>query len=125
MAADITYSPPIELYNPHDTPLHIKEIFTSGGFLHLNLPPDATGDLWVSADEQPAVFNIYSSFSNKNNLCLLYQQFKTLAPHTRKRIMDLAFVSGQPGKYTGFVSIKTDFDNMILHVDVLVVKGRS
>ncbi|KAL6067249.1 hypothetical protein QOT17_009046 [Balamuthia mandrillaris] len=92
--ADVTYSPPIEMYNPNDEPLQIKEVFTSGGFLHLTLPKgEDPHTIW------------------------------TIQPHTKKPIVKLAFVSQQPGKYTGYVNIKTDQDNMILHVDVLVVKG--
>jgi hypothetical protein len=49
--ADVTYRPPIEIYNPHDVPLHVKEIFTSGGFLHLTLPTGSeeptTAQSWV------------------------------------------------------------------------------
>ncbi len=55
--ADVTYRPPIEIYNPHDTPLHVTEIFTSGGFLHLTLPPgtegEDTGQLWVRLTTAP------------------------------------------------------------------------
>jgi hypothetical protein len=32
------YTPPIEIYNPHPDTLSIKEVFTSGGFMHLTLP---------------------------------------------------------------------------------------
>jgi len=48
--ADVPFQPSIEIYNPHDTPLYVKEVFTSGDFLHLSLPP-AEGEsrtrLWV------------------------------------------------------------------------------
>jgi hypothetical protein len=59
--AEVTYRPPIEIYNPHDTPLHVTEIFTSGGFLHLTLPPgiddENTAQLWVriAYDRSPCV----------------------------------------------------------------------
>jgi len=90
----VTYKPAIQLYNPHDEVLHVTEIFTSGGgFLHLDLPADQPAGLW------------------------------SIEPRTRKDIINLAFMSEQPGKYTGFVNIKTDKDNMILHVEVTVVKG--
>lgn len=39
------YSPSISVYNPHDSILHVKEIYTSESFLHLNLPQSSEKDL--------------------------------------------------------------------------------
>jgi hypothetical protein len=36
----VPYTHSIEIYNPFDEPLEITEVFTSGGFLHLSLPPN-------------------------------------------------------------------------------------
>jgi hypothetical protein len=125
--ADVTYRPPIEIYNPHDTPLHVTEIFTSGGFLHLTLPPgtegEDTGQLWVRLTTTPCARGLSRTllracWSNDTT-----RHMQTIEPHQKKKIINLAFMSQQPGKYTGFVNIKSDKDNMILHVDVMVVKG--
>jgi hypothetical protein len=35
---NVRYEPSITIYNPHSTSLKVREIFTSGGFLHLTLP---------------------------------------------------------------------------------------
>eukprot|EP01088_Endostelium_zonatum_P018590 TRINITY_DN601_c0_g1_i2.p1 TRINITY_DN601_c0_g1~~TRINITY_DN601_c0_g1_i2.p1 ORF type:complete len:1977 (-),score=611.23 TRINITY_DN601_c0_g1_i2:44-5974(-) len=107
--ADVMYSPPIELYNPHDDTLRIKEVFTSGGFLHLNLP---------------GVTDVNPNDPNSNpNAAPPPPQLWEIPPKQKKTIINLAFMSGNPGKYIGYVNIKTDKDNMILHVDTLVVKG--
>jgi hypothetical protein len=99
------YSAPITLYNPYSEPLTVKEVFTSGGFLHLSLPGTAAGT--AAAAGTPA--------DNRR----LWE----LTPYQRKQIINLDFQAANAGKYQGFIYIKTDRDMLIVHVEVTVVKS--
>ena len=89
-----TYSPPIQVHNPHETTLQIKEVYTSEGFLHLNMPKtvgdqDArTNGLWEVPSRQT------------------------------KTVINVAFSSEHPGKYQGYVHVKTNYDTMIIPLEV-------
>ena len=89
-----TYSPPIQVHNPHETTLLIKEVYTSEGFLHLNMPEtvgnqDArTNGLWEVPSRQT------------------------------KTVINVAFSSEHPGKYQGYVHVKTNYDTMIIPLEV-------
>ena len=87
-----TYSPPIQVHNPHETTLQIKEIYTSEEFLHLNMPETVgdhrTNGLWEVPSRQT------------------------------KTVINVAFSSEQPGKYQGYVHVKTNYDTMIIPLEV-------
>lgn len=51
-------------------------------------------------------------------------QFQEIAPHEKKNIINLTFMSQAPGQYQGFVSIKIGGESMIIPVEVFVVKGK-
>lgn len=93
------YSAPIALYNPYSEHLTVKEVFTSGGFLHLSLPGSAQG----------------TPVDNR--------RLWDLPPYQRKQIINLDFQAANAGKYQGFIYIKTDRDMLIVHVEVTVVKS--
>ncbi len=92
------YSAPITLYNPTSDTLVVKEVFTSGGFLHLSLP----GSVGTPVDNR---------------------RLWELTPYQRKQIINLDFQAANAGKYQGFIYIKTDRDMLIVHVEVTVVKS--
>jgi len=87
-----TYSPPIQVHNPHETTLQIKEIYTSEEFLHLNMSETVgdhrTNGLWEVPSRQT------------------------------KTVINVAFSSEQPGKYQGYVHVKTNYDTMIIPLEV-------
>lgn len=97
------YEPSISIYNPHSTVLRVREIFTSGGFLHLTLP---------AVDPESAQSNMSAGI-----------KLWDIPPKGTRTLINLDFSSATAGKYQGFVNIKTNVENMILHVEVVVVKG--
>lgn len=95
----VPFNPPIKIYNPKDQVLHVKEVFTNEGFLHLTLPKASGGGDYGSAG--------------------LWE----INPRHTNTIINLSFQSNVPGKHTGFVHVKTDIDNMIIPVEIHVMKG--
>ena len=89
-----TYSPPIQVHNPHETTLQIKEVYTSEGFLHLNMP-ETVGD-------QDARTNGLWEVPSRQT----------------KTVINVAFSSEHPGKYQGYVHVKTNYDTMIIPLEV-------
>ncbi len=92
------YQPAIEVYNPHTEVLRIVEAFTSGGFLQLTSPQRGES----------------SNFTPQEIL-----------PHQQRKIIDLNFgTQVLPGKYVGFINMKSDTNvNWIIPVEVTVVQG--
>ena len=92
-----TLNPYIELYNPHDHVLSVKEVFTNEGFLHLKLPKGAKksskGGLWE------------------------------MAPMTWAKVMSVSFHSTRAGRHMGFVHVRTNVDTLVVPVEVNVMKG--
>jgi len=97
---NVWYTPPIEIYNPHPDTLIIKEVFTSGGFIHLTLPSNASTNSSIDS-----------------------RRLWDIPPYERRQIVDLSFISSTPGRYQGFVNVKTSRDTLVIHVEVQVVKG--
>jgi hypothetical protein len=91
-----TYSPPIQVYNPHETTLQIKEVYTSEGFLHLNLPQTSVG-----GDTNARTNGLWEVPSRQT-----------------KTVINVAFSSDNPGKYQGYVHVKTNYDTMIIPLEV-------
>ena len=94
------YIPPIELTNPHEHPLRIREVFTSENFLHLMLPPEGM------RGDQPAPG--------------LHNGVWMLQPAERKHVISLSFNVSEPGMYEGYVHVLTDYDTLILPVSISV-----
>lgn len=95
------YEPLITITNPSDQMLLVKEIFTTESFLHLSLP-NAKGH------EGPAIMPQNAGMWE-------------IQPHETRDIISLSFMSRVDGEFNGFVHIKTDRDNMILPVEIIVV----
>lgn len=91
------YKPCIEVYNPFNNAVQVTEVFSSGGFLQLNLPE--------GTQSTPTANSLWE-----------------IAPHDKKSIINLTFMSQAAGQYQGFVSVKIAGENMIVPVEVLVVK---
>eukprot|EP00741_Cyanophora_paradoxa_P023033 tig00021534_g22243.t1 len=97
LPAGVAYTPQIMLHNPFDEPLNVREVFANEDFLHLNLPTVSPGSPAAGLWQVPA--------------------------HTTRSVIALEFVSNHPGKFQGFVHLKTDRDDLIIQVDINVVKG--
>ena len=100
----IAYNPAVQVYNPFDEALLIKEIFTTEGFLHLTLP-----DFVADVDKVEEVNAVSTSAS-------IWQ----VQPREMKDVIELSFRSHTPGPYRGFLHIKTNLDNLVVPVDIMV-----
>ncbi|XP_037086689.1 transmembrane protein 131-like [Pollicipes pollicipes] len=98
MPLNSSYSPLIEMYNPHKTPLQVVEMYSSGGDLHLELP---SGDV----EGQRAQWEV--------------------PPYHSRPVMRASFVARQENNHTAFIRIKTNStdpsdDYLVLPVEVEV-----
>ena len=96
-------SPQLEIYNPHDTVLKVKEMFTNQGFLHLTLPKGKT----------PAK----GGKGGKGGL--LWE----IPPLTGTKVMSVSFHATRAGEHKGFVHVRTNIDTLVVPVEVQVIKG--
>ena len=92
-----TLNPHIEIFNPHDHVLSVKEVFTNEGFLHLKLPKGA----------------------KKGSKAGLWE----IAPMTWSKVMSVSFHSTRAGRHIGFVHVRTNVDTLIVPLEVHVMKG--
>lgn len=91
-----TYSPSISMYNPYNTTLQILEVYSSGGYLHLELPnglPEGNETIWE------------------------------IRPFETKQIAKAIFSGQHISNHTAFVRIKTNHStnpSIVLPVEVEV-----
>lgn len=90
------YMPQIELHNPHAEPLRILEVYTSESFLHLALPPGAS-DASVH-DREGGLWRV--------------------EPAARQLVIAVSFSSSTPGRYRGYLHLRTDFDFISIPIEV-------
>ena len=76
-----SYSPMIQLHNPHPEPIQVLEMYSSGGDLHLELPDGAT-------EGSDAVWQI--------------------PPYQTKAVMKANFVARLENNHTAYIRIKTN-----------------
>jgi hypothetical protein len=93
----VIFSPSVVLTNPHDDVLEIYEAFSSGSFLQLALPESKQK---VDANRT-----------------------WDLLPWQTKSILQLGFTSGTPGRFHGFISLRTNKGTLFLRLDLIVVAG--
>eukprot|EP00937_MAST-01D_sp_MAST-1D-sp2_P001611 g1611.t1 len=136
IAVGALYNPPIKVRNPTAQQLRVREVFTTESFLHLALPPEvsAASDPFDEDDGEGAGaggteanqiaggtagdgrHDITSESTMPAGLWLV-------DPHAEKEVIKMAFKSHSPGHFTGYVHVKTDRDNMVLPVELTVLKG--
>lgn len=100
VASGIPFQQAISIFNPHDQPLHIREIYTTEEFLSLE------GILPSNAEENNPLSNQW-----------------ILDPGVERNIILLSMSSAIPGYYTGYVHVKTNFDNIVIPVELKVLDG--
>lgn len=107
------FSPPISVHNPHDRNLHVREVFTTEGFLHLALPDrlGESGSQSIERETEPSGESDASA------------GVWTVLPKQQKVVIHVSFVSHATGKFQGFVHLKTDADNLLVPVEIMVTKG--
>ena len=103
----VAYNPAVQVYNPFDEVLSIKEIYTSESFFHLTLP-----DFVEGSDKVERVTEMSTSAS-----------IWKVKPREIKDVIELSFRSHTPGPYRGFLHIKTDLDNLVVPIDIVVLTG--
>lgn len=113
------YNPPIVVHNPLDVPLQIKEVFTTEKFLHLKLPKN--GDVGGQAASDAAAAEVAVSKKGKGGAGRSVRMW-TVAPRSSKHIINLSFQSHTPGKYNGYIHVKTDRDHLLIPVAVVVLR---
>eukprot|EP00667_Euglena_gracilis_P000391 EG_transcript_391 len=91
------YQKPIVLYNPHDQLLKLKEIYTSESFLLLSFPDLPQGNNKVAQGKSWEI-----------------------PPHQSKTVILLNFRGQQPGKYQGFIHIKSNLENFTVFMEFIV-----
>ena len=111
------YNPPIIVHNPLDVPLQIKEVFTTEKFLHLKLPKGA-----LKEQQAAAVAAGGSSSGGVLPLSGRSARMWTIPPRSSKHIINLSFQSHTPGKYNGYIHVKTDRDHLLIPVAVVVLR---
>ncbi|RHY25605.1 hypothetical protein DYB32_008202 [Aphanomyces invadans] len=103
IAAGVRYDPVVHLYNPHHQPLRVTEVFTTEGFLHLELPKTPPTSSTHPDDTRPTtgVWEIEAGAT--------------------KPVMQLSFVSSVPGHYRAYVRVEMDKGHLILPVELTVL----
>lgn len=141
----VIYSRPIIMYNPTDKPLHVREVFTTESFLTLNLPEDlinsnnygVSDDIHnennINVEEEhdddtlDEYFNALDSNSKSDSAILSSptssQGLWIIPPKSEKEIIHLIFHATTPGPFNGYVHVKSDLENMVIPVELHVLKG--
>ena len=111
--AHAKFEQPIVVHNPHLDTLHIKEVYTTEGFLTLKGVPLRNSHMTnggVGAADDSTQFTPDIMW--------------VIHPNHEREIITLSVPATlSPGFYQGYVHIKTDHDNMVLPVEMEVLEG--
>ncbi len=126
-----TFELPILMFNPFLEPLHVREVFTTEGFLSLKGAPLRNDNYLVGSNQSaPGVAGgsadgiLGQTDSVSASAVSSADAMWVVPPGTEKEIITLSVSSPlAPGAYQGFVHIKTDRDNMVLLVELTVLEG--
>lgn len=113
------YEQPILIFNPHNEPLYIREIFTTESFLSLkgidNMQPN-------EASSSNGVQN-NAAFLSGSSLVSAEESTWMVKPGVEQQLIIVKMTSGPPGNYSGYVHVKTNKDNIVLPVGLHVMGG--
>jgi hypothetical protein len=105
------------MYNPYDEPLHIREVYTTEDFLSLRGSALAHPFANDANGSEPALRQ------NSATSAVDVSSPWVLDSGIEREILSLAIDAKFPGKYSGYVHIKTDRDNLVLPVEAMVLEG--
>ncbi|RYG68633.1 hypothetical protein EON64_04760 [archaeon] len=109
---------PIRMFNPHDSMLHIMEVFTTEDFITLSNSPSSSSSFFPTSS--PSSSSPSSSTSANASIDMVW----SLQPGREEQVMVLNINSVQhPGRQRGFVHIRTDFDKIVIPIEVTFVPG--
>lgn len=106
-----TLTPEVYMYNPHDTPLQIVEVYSSGGQFQLELP---------TSDETNANDKDSTSDSERS------QHLWEIPPYCSKPVIRVRFTATTIGNHTAYIRIKVstkknaDLENTIIVLPIEV-----
>eukprot|EP01031_Cornospumella_fuschlensis_P033192 gene33191-40159_t len=110
---------PIRMYNPHDSTLHIMEIFTTEDFITLSNSPSSSASSSLASSTSSLSSSSPSSSANAS-----IDMVWSLQPGQEEQVMVLSINSVQhPGNQRGFVHIRTDFDKIVIPIEVTFIPG--
>ncbi len=107
--AGVPYEQSIIMKNPHSEVLQVREIFTTEDFLSLK---GTSGDSGGRTEKMSR--EVVSEGQTK---------MWEIQPGEEKEVVVLMMSSSIPGSYNGYVHVKTDKDNIVLPIDLTVLKG--
>ncbi len=118
---------PVTIYNPFPDTLHIREVFTTEGFLSLKGVP-LRNDNYLQRGKAASHNALSGSVDCLSSPWKCEEEAADIMwvvpPGAQKEVITLSFASTLgAGKYNGYVHLKTDRDNMVLPVDVEVLDG--
>lgn len=103
----------IVIHNPFDSVLHIREVFTTEDFLSLK-----SEDL---TPPNPPIPPIASPSSPSSPSYVKDVARWEVSPASEREIINLNIAGSKIGKFTGYVHVKTDKDNVVVPVEIEVV----
>jgi len=119
--AGVLYSRPVIIFNPSETEtLFVSEVFTTESFLHLQLPDELEGGMGGGAEVTAASADgEHTPLSGHAAPDGLWQ----IPPRSERELVVLQFRATAAGPFSGYVHVKTDRDNLVLAVELLVLAG--
>lgn len=119
LPAGVVYEQPIVIYNPFAEVLHIREVFTTEEFMSLRGAGMGGGG---GADGDDAQFEEQTSFGSDSSSAQQAKMWE-IEPFTSKEVIRLSISSRTTGDYQGYVHVKTNKNDMVIPVELLVIEG--
>ena len=107
--AGVPHEQSIIMKNPHTEVLQVREIFTTEDFLSLK---GTSGDSGSGTEKM-----------SHDKVSEGQTKMWEIQPGEEKEVVVLTMSSSIPGSYNGYVHVKTDKDNIVLPIDLTVLKG--
>lgn len=117
LPAGVVYEQPIVIYNPFAEVLHIREVFTTEEFMSLR-----GASMGGSSNFEDEHFEEQTTFGSDTSSAQQAKMWE-IEPFTSKEIIRLSISSKATGDYQGYVHIKTNKNDMVIPVELLVIEG--